>query len=227
MVLASVVALSFTQNYGKIDDLPIVLNPNFKYFTKDPVTGHQKPFLWEVTYTKGPNDDAFIRHDVVDGEECLGLHIYQDGVNDTYSWASIHVKQGLRGYAASRFLRSRLSLWVYPTYSYACDPLSKEPWNVFGIEINDGRNLLWLIFSDGPEGSYQIRNHRIVLVNAPLNRWTYVQIDISSLYREAGWEEPKDLSFILIVGATKEMRGNYAGFYRGLNIETAATQPRM
>lgn len=219
IVLASIAAASFYQSYGKTNDYPIILNPKFKYFTKDPITGDQKPFLWEVTYTIGPNDSAFIRHDVIEGKECLGLHVYQDGANDTYSWANIHVKQALRGQTASRFFSSKIGLWVYPTFSYAQDPNSKEPGNVFGIEINDGKHLLWFIFSDSPSGFYQLRNHRIVLVNAALNQWTHVQIDVLSHYKQAGWEEPSDLSFILISGATKATPGNYAGYYSELNIE--------
>jgi len=221
IALASIVTVSFLQSYGTTGDYPVALNPKFKYFTKDPITGGQKPFLWEVTYTEGPNDLAFIRHDVVDGEECLGLHVYQDGANDTYSWANIHVKQALRGQTASKFFRSKLAVWVYPTFSFVHDPVSKEPRNVFGIEINDGTHLLWFIFSDGPNDSYQIRNHRIILANTPLNQWTHVQIDVLSQYRQAGWEEPSDLSFILISGATKTTPGNYAGYYRDLSIETA------
>ena len=141
-VLASIAAASFYQSYGETNDYPVILNPRFKYFTKDPA-GDQKPFLWEVTYTVGPNDSAFIRHDVVEGKECLGLHVYQDGANDTYSWANIHVKQALRGQTASRFLRSEIGLWVYPTFGFVQDPNSKEPRNVFGIEVNDGNHLIW------------------------------------------------------------------------------------
>lgn len=220
IVLGTIVGASFHQNYGKANDYPIVLNSKFKYFTRDSTTGDQKPFLWEVTYTKGPDDSAFVRHDVVEGKECLGLHVYQDGANDTYDWANVHVKQALRGQAATRFISSKIGLWVYPTFSFVQDPNSKEPRNVFGIEVNDGNHLIWYIFSDSPNGSYRLRNHMIVMVNAPLNAWTHVQIDVLSHYRQAGWEEPSDLSFILITGATKITPGNYASYYRDLNIET-------
>ena len=219
VILAGLVVISFYQNYGKADDYPLILNPKFKYFTSDPETGGTKPFLWEVTYTTGPNDIAYISHDTVEGQQCLGLHVYQDGDNDSYTWANVHVKQTLKGDAVSKLFRYRTEMWIYPTFSFVQDPVSKEPWNVFGLEINDGKHLMWFVFSDGPGGAYQLRNHRIVLVHAPLNRWSKIQIDISRQYAEVGWEEPSDLSFILIAGATKMMPGNYAGFYQEILAE--------
>jgi hypothetical protein len=214
LILAGIVVISFHQNYGKADDYPLILNPKFKYLTRDPETGGTKPFLWEVTYTKGPNDIAYINHDTVEGQQCLGLHVYQDGANDSYTWANVHVKQTLKGDAVSRLFKYQIEMSVYPTFSFVQDPISKEPWNVFGLEINDGEHLVWFVFSDGPGGSYQLRNHRIVLVPAPLNRWSGIRIDVSEQYTAAGWKEPSDLSFILICGATKMAPGNYAGFYQ-------------
>jgi len=219
LIVSAMVGVSFYQSYGKSNDYPLILNPKFKYFTRDPMTGGYRPFLWEVTYTEGPNDMTFIRHDVVEGEECLGLHVYQDGANDTYSWATIHVKQTFRGEAVSRLFRSRIGMRVYPTFSFVQDPVSKEPRNVFGLEINDGTHLIWFIFADSPEEVYQLRNHRIVIVPAPLNQWSNIEIDVAHQYLEAGWEKPNDLSLILISGATKVTYGNYAGYYKELHVE--------
>ncbi len=222
LVLSSIVAAKFQQDYGSADDYPLILNPKFKYFTRDPMTGEYKPFLWEAAYTKGPNDLTFLRHDLVGGRECLGLHVYQDGANDSYSWATIHVKQTLRGEAVSRLFGSWIGIWAYPTFRFAQDPISKEPWNVFGLEINDGKHLIWFVFSDHASGVYNLRNHRIVLVDAPLNQWSYIKMDVASHYSEAGWESPDDLSLILITGATKMDPGNRAGFYGEIQVEGKA-----
>lgn len=215
-----IIGISFFQNFGKAQDFPIILNPKFKYFTKDPQTEMQRPFLWEATYTLGPSDSAFLRRDIVADNECLGLHLYQDGANDTYAWATIHVKQAIRGPDVSRLLKSDVSFWIYPTFSFVYDINSKEPWNVFGIEVNDGTHMIWFIFSDSAEQKYQLRNHRIVHTKLPLNQWSYVELDIAKEYAEAGWEEPSDLSFILICGATKITPGNYVGYIREINVYT-------
>ncbi|WP_455278439.1 hypothetical protein [[Eubacterium] cellulosolvens] len=215
-----IIGISFFQNLGKAQDFPLILNPKFKYFTKDSQTEMQKPFLWEATYTLGPNDSGFLRRDMVSDNECLGLHLYQDGSNDTYAWATIHVKQAIRGPDVSRLFRSDVSFWIYPTYSFVHDINSKEPRNVFGLEVNDGTHIIWFIFSDCAEQTYQLRNHRIVHKNAPLNQWSYVELDIGEEYAKAGWEEPSDLSFILICGATKITPGSYAGYFREINVYT-------
>ena len=215
-----IIVISFFQNLGKAQDFPLILNPKFKYFTKDSQTGLQRPFLWEVTYTLGPNDSVFLRRDNVADNECLGLHLYQDGANDTYAWTTIHVKQAIRGEDVSRLFRSDVSFWIYPTFSFVYDINSKEPRNVFGLEVNDGTHMIWFIFSDSAEQTYQLRNHRIVHINLPLNQWSYVELDLSNEYSKAGWEEPSDLSFILICGATKMTPGNYAGYFREINVYT-------
>ena len=215
-----IIGISFFQNIGKAQDSPLILNPKFKYFTKDSQTKMQKPFLWEATYTLGPNDSGFLRRDIVSDNECLGLHLYQDGSNDTYAWATTHVKQAIRGSDVSRLFRSDVSFWIYPTYSFVYDMNSKEPWNVFGLEVNDGTHIIWFIFSDSAEQTYQLRNHRIVHRNIPLNQWSHVELDIGEEYAKAGWEEPSDLSFILICGATKITPGNYAGYFREINVYT-------
>ena len=219
VVLALVVGAKFHQDYGKADDYPLILNPKFKYFTRDPMTGDYKPFLWEAAYTGGPKDLTFLRHDTVEGRECLGLHVYQDGANDSYSWATIHVKQTLRGEAVTRLFSSRIGVSIYPTFRFAQDPVSREPWNVFGLEINDGKHLMWFVFSDQAGSVYSLRNHRIVLVSARLNQWSYTRIDIAGHYSEAGWEKPDDLSLILIAGATKMDSGNRAGYYGEIRLE--------
>ncbi|MEM3596137.1 MAG: hypothetical protein QXL25_06065 [Candidatus Bathyarchaeia archaeon] len=220
LILALLVATaSFYQSLGEDIAYPMILNPKFKYLTRDQVTGGYKPFLWEVTYTKGPKDYAYTRHDTVEGLECLGLHVYQDGANDSYNWASIHVKQVLRGESISRLFESIIDVWVYSNFSFARDPMSNEPWNVFGLEINDGRNMVWVIFSEGPDEVYQLRNHRIIIMSTPLKHWSKRQIDLDKIYSDAGWERPEDLSLILICGATKMVSGKYSGYIKEIHIE--------
>lgn len=204
--------------YGQAYKPPILLNTKFKLFTLDPETNSSRPLLWIVVYNKGPGDLAFIREDVVGGEKCLGLHVYQDGANDTYDWVSVHVKQKLVGKSVERLFKARIGLWVYPTFSYVYYGETGDPRNAFGVEINDGTHLLWFIFSDKNAGVYQLRNHRIVVIEAPLNQWSYVEIDVGEEYRKAGWEVPRDAFFILLVGATKHDPGWRAGFFKEILI---------
>jgi hypothetical protein len=222
VILISTVA--YQAYYGMGERPPILLNTKFKLFTKDPYTDGLKPYLWDVVYYKGPNDTAFTRPDVVGDVACLGLHVYQDGVNDTYDWATIHVKQELRGSAVERMLQGKLHVWVYPTFSYKYYEETGDPRNVFGLEINDGRHILWYVFSDVNQGVYQVKNHRIVVVETPLNQWSHKEIDVGAEYREAGWEPPKDLSLILILGATKHDPGWRAGYFKEISVTEGEVQ---
>ena len=214
-----IILLSFYQLYGQEYEGPVIVNSKFKYFTRDPLTNDTKPYLWESAYFKGPNDDVFIRQDIVEGYECLGMHVSQDGANDTYDWATIHVKQRIRGRSLDRILVGRVGVWAYPTFTYEFDERTKEPENVFGIEINDGENILWFVFSDSENQSYKLRNHEIVIIYTPLNEWSYRELDIAQQYKDAGWRLPKDISFILITGDTRIHPGNFSSYFREIIVE--------
>ena len=214
-----IITISFFQLYGEEYQEPVVFNSKFKYFTKDPITNGSKPLLWETSYFKGPNDSVLIREDIVEGHKCLGLHVYQDGANDTYDWTTLHVKQRIRGNAMNQILNKKIGVWTYPTFTYRYNEISKEPENVFGIEINDGSKIFWFVFSNSEHKIFNLRNHRIVVISTPLNEWSYVEIDLAQHYKEAGWKLPDDVSLILICGATKIWPGIYSGFFREIVIE--------
>jgi hypothetical protein len=147
------------------------------------------------------------------------MHIYQDGANDTYDWATIHIKQPIRGNALERMLEKKVGVWVYPTFPYIYDEIEKDPRNVFGIEINDGEHIIWFVFSNHPDQTYTLRNHRIVIIDTPLNEWSYREINIAEQYIEAGWELPEDISFIFITGATKVLEGNFSGYVKEIIVK--------
>ncbi len=214
-----IILISFYQLYGQEYEEPAIFNSKFKYFTKDSLTNSSKPLLWETAYFKGPNDAVSVREDIVDGENCLGLHVYQDGVNDTYDWATLHVKQRIRGNSLKGILDGKLGVWTYPTFNYKYNNISKEPETVFAVEINDGSKIFWFIFSDSEEQIYNLRNHRIIVIKTPLNQWSYREIDIAQYYRDAQWDLPTDISFIFVCGSTKIWPGNYSGYFKEIIIQ--------
>jgi len=144
--------------------------------------------------------------------------VYQDGASDAYAWATVHVRQNLRGRATRQILEGVLEMWVYPTFLHGRYPDSGHPKNVFGVEINDGTNILWIIFTDQPNEVYQIGLHRIVIVSTPLNQWSHREVRIGKYYSEAGWLLPSEVALILLVGATKGFPGEYAGFFQEIRV---------
>ena len=208
----------FTQMYGSTSDPPAIINPRFKYWTTDQVWKFKKPYRWEVSPLIGPRDDAFIRLDEVSGKTCLGMYISQDGEIDQYLWATIHVRQNLGGRATKQLYDGTLGVWVYPTFLHERYPESGHPKNVFGIEINDGTNIMWFVFSQQPNVTYSLRRHQVVVISTPLNAWSYREIQIERYYTEAGWKRPSEVALILLVGATRDAGGQYTGFVQSLAV---------
>jgi hypothetical protein len=213
----------FTQLYGTTLEPPAIVNPRFKYWTVDPTWKFRKPLGWEVSLLIGPGDEAFPLQDDVDGRFCLGMHVYQDGGDDSHLWATLHVRQNLNRRATQKLLEGTLGVWVYPTFLHERYPWSGHPKNVFGIEINDGTNVLWIVFSQQRNEIYQISGHQIVIIDTPLNRWSYREVQIGKYYASVGWKLPSEVALIFLVGATKgagglTIRGWYAGFVQEVKV---------
>jgi len=219
LICISMIAILFTRLYGVAPESPAIANPRFKYWTIDPVTRLMKPLMWEVSLLMGPNDRGFLQRDIVGGQAGMGLHVYQDGMSDAFAWATIHVRQNLRGRATKQLLEGVLETWVYPTFAHGRYSDSGHPKNVFGVEINDGNNMLWIVFSHQPDEVYQIGRHRIVIVSTPLNQWSHRELRIGKYYSEAGWPFPSDVALILLVGATRGFPGQCAGFFREIFVK--------
>jgi len=219
LICVLIASVAFYRYYGQPVEQPILLNSRFKYFTKDPETNLTSPYLWEVVYYKGEGDRAYLRRDTVGEVPCLGMHVYQDGVNDTNVWATIHLKQMIGGKQLTRLFDSKIGVWVYPTFPYIYDKETENPENVFGIEINDGVHIIWFIFSDQPVEPYTLKSHHIIVVPTPLNEWSYRELDIKKVYEDQGWPVPEGISFIAILGATRSLKGEFAGFVREIVVK--------
>lgn len=218
LICAALILNAYVQDYGHGYEAPPLLNTTFRYWTLVPGTNETKPYLWETDFLKGPLDRLWLAEDTVDGESALGMHVYQDGLNDTFDWAMLHVRQDLRGNAASKVFQNSIGIWAYPTFPYHPDPVNSNPRNAFGIEINDGTHIIWFIFSPGEPAFYEFKLHRIIVIPTPLNQWSYREINVKAQYEEAKWAFPGSFSFILISGATKLDPGTYAGYFRSVNV---------
>lgn len=218
-----VLTAAYATYYGQVFQPSPLLNTNLKFWTNDPITNITKPYLWELDLIKGTTDNISIYPINYEGRQSMATRIIRPE-NSSTVWATVHVRQDLRGSGLSAILRSRISLWVYPTFQYWYDQNSKNPEGAFGIEINDGTNLIWYVFADAPGQVFQLPHHRIVLVQAPLNEWSLREIDIADQYRQSGWDNPESLSFILIMGVTSGHPGNWVGYFSGLRVDVGPLQ---
>lgn len=218
------VSLSFMSLYGQVFEPSPLLNTNIKFWTIDPTNNVTTPYLWQVDIIKGPHDNISIYQTEIANRQSLGLNLSRSNQNNTGVWTTVHVRQDVHGQALDALFRSPVYLWVYPTFDYRYDPNFKNPENTFGVEINDGTNLLWYVFADNQSQVFQLPHHRIVLMQTPLNTWSLRELDIGTQFQEAGWKEPESLSFILILGTTWIHSGTWWGYFSGLNVNVT---PRL
>ena len=216
-----VISAAFASYYGQVFQPSPLLNSNMKFWTFDPATNSTEPYLWQIDVIKNPADNVSVYRTVVANRSGVALWVYRSNENGSSVFTTVHLRQDLHGQALDTAFNSTISLWVFPTFSYWYDLRYKNPENVFGIEINDGVNLVWYVFADDQSQVFQFPHHRIVVIQTPLHVWSYRTINIAHEYAEAGWKKPESLSFILILGTTNIYPGNWVGYFSGLSVQTA------
>jgi len=218
------VSFSFTSFYGQVFEPSPLMNTNMKFWTIDPTNNITRPYLWQVDIIKGPHDNVSIYQTEIANRQALALNLSRSNDNNTGVWTTLHVRQDVHGQALDAIFRSKISLWVFPTLRYKYDSNLFNPENTFGVEINDGTNLLWYVFSDEPSRVFQLPHHRIVLTQTSLETWSLRDLDIGKQFQAAGWKEPQSISFILILGTTGLHPGILWGFFSGLTVNLSPRQ---
>jgi hypothetical protein len=167
--------------------------PNPEYLFWD--TYENTPIHWGLVDSPSGSGKVSLVHQ--DGREILKLELEarSEGINkvSVKNWVPLPL--------------SPFGIWLY------WDPPSDDPSTVaYGLEIDDGEHLLWLLYGgvhySGPlaEGQY-IVHHSI-----PPRTWVYQEIDIPAAYAQAGWRLP-DLEL--------------AAGYRGLDVDLRMIDLRL
>jgi len=217
-------SFSFIIYYGQVFEPPPLLNPNMQYWTIDPTKNITTPYLWTIDLIEGPTDNASVFRAVVGGRNAVGLRVIRTNANNSQIWTTVHLRQDVRGQGLNAIFHANISLDVFPTFQYLYNPDTKNPENAFGVEINDGTNLIWYIFADEPSRIVQLPHHRIILTQTPLNAWSTRTLRIASQYAAAGWNNPVSISFTLIIGTTWLHLGNWVGYFSNLSVTVPPIQ---
>ena len=222
----SVLATSFAfiAYYGQIFQPAPLLNTNMEYWTIDPAKNITTPYLWTIDLIEGPTDNVSVFQAVVEGRSALGLRVIRTNANNSQIWTTAHVRQDVHGPSLAAIYHANITLGVFPTFQYLYNPNTRNPENAFGVEINDGTNLIWYIFADEPSQTVQLPHHRIILTRTPLNIWSNRTLNISSQYAAAGWEKPVSISFTFIIGTTWLHLGNWVGYFSNLLVTVPPIQ---
>jgi hypothetical protein len=212
------VSSAFIVYYGQVFQAPPILNTNMDYWTIDPTKNITTPYLWTIDLIQDPTDNVSVYQTVMAGQKAIALHIERTSTNNSQIWTTIHVRQDLHGQALDAIFRSNISLDVFPTFRYWYNLDTNNPENVFGVEINDGTNLIWFVFADEPSQVFQLPHHRIILTQTPLNVWSQRSMNIADQYAAAGWKKPVSISFTLIIGTTWLHPGDWVGYFSNLSV---------
>ena len=212
--------------YGQVFEPSPLLNPNMQLWTIDPIKNITTPYLWTIDLIRGPTDNVSVYQADVGGRQAIALRVERSNPNDSQIWTTVHVRQDLRGQALESIFHSNITLDVFPTFQYLYDANTKNPENTFGVEINDGTNLVWYVFADERSEIVQLPHHRIILTQTPLNVWSTREINIASEYAAAGWKKPVSISFTLILGTTWLHLGNWVGYFSDLSVAVPPLQTR-
>jgi hypothetical protein len=218
------VSFSFMSFYGQVFEPSPLMNTNMKFWTNDPTNNITRPYLWQVDIIKGPHDNVSLHQTEMANRQALEMKLSRSNVNNTQVWTTLHVRQDIHGQALGAIFTSEISLWVFPTMHYRYDDKLHNPENTFGVEINDGTNLLWYVFSDEASQVFQLSHHRIVLMETPLDTWSLRQLDIGKQFQAAGWKQPESISFTLILGTTQIYLGTFQGYFSGLTVNVRQRQ---
>jgi hypothetical protein len=218
------ISSAFIVFYGQVFQPPPLLNTNMKFWTVDPTKNILTPYLWTIDLIQGSTDNVTVYQTQIADRSAIALRVIRNNPNNSEVWTTVHVRQDLRGQALEEIFNSKIMLDVYPTFPYWYNPTSNNPENVYGVEINDGTNLLWYVFADQPSEVFQLPHHRIVLTQTPLNTWSTREIDIASQFEAAGWKMPQSISFTLILGSTWLHPGDWVGYFTGLTVNVAPFQ---
>jgi hypothetical protein len=217
-------SIAFVAYYGEVFQPPPLLNTNMQYWTIDPTKNITTPYLWTIDLIQGPTDNVSVFQAVVAGRTALGLRVIRSNANNSQIWTTVHVRQDVHGQALNAIFNANITLDVFPTFQYLYNPNTKNPENAFGVEINDGTNLIWYLYADEPSQTVQLPHHRIILTQTPLNVWSTRTLSISSQYAAAGWPRPVSISFTFIIGTTWLHLGNWVGYFSNLSVTVPTIQ---
>jgi hypothetical protein len=191
-----------------LPESPVIVNQRFDRWTGDPVTSEAEPLGWTVMGLARSRIGPTLRiaRATVAGRQALAFRIGDE--SPSRAWQGIGVQQDINDPArVARLFAGGFTISVYPTFSYTAHDLpgsAGTPGDIIGIQIYADARLLWIMFSDADIGRRVQSSGAVVVLHAPLNRWSSHHIDLSAIYRSLGWQQPQEMTLSLIAGTSRE-----------------------
>jgi len=191
-----------------------IFNGNFEHWVR--TEGMAAPLGWNPILIKGEGDKAIIHEDYIAGKKCVALDIYEDGEKfDETDSTHAGISQKIS------FPQGKIAVEVFPRVNTTTtETLALGP----GIHFMDGDGHACIIgFSDEVDTETIIRSEdgkrTLVFKPAQLQQWSEHTIDLPAYWSHAGWQQPTEVTVLLVVSAYYTNPGYYAFCVAGIEME--------
>jgi 4-amino-4-deoxy-L-arabinose transferase-like glycosyltransferase len=181
-----------------------IFNGNFEQWVR--TEEMEVPLGWNPTLIKSEGDEAIIREADIAGKKCVALDVYEDGekygeTDSTHAGISQKIS----------FPQSKITVEVYPRVNTTTtETLALGPC-IYFID-RDGHACI-IGFSDEVDTETIIRSEDgkriLVFQPAQLNQWSEHTIDLAAYWSHAGWQQPTEVTMLLVVSAYYTNPGYY------------------
>ena len=191
-----------------------IFNGNFEHWVR--TEDMAAPLGWNPILIKGEGDKAFIHEDYIAGKKCVALDIYEDGEKfDETDSTHAGISQKIS------FPQGKIAVEVFPRVNTTTtETLALGP----GIHFMDGDGHACIIgFSDEVDTETIIRSEdgkrTLVFKPAQLQQWSEHTIDLPAYWSHSGWQQPTEVTVLLVVSAYYTNPGYYAFCVAGIEME--------
>jgi hypothetical protein len=191
-----------------------IFNGNFEQWVR--TEDMTVPLGWNPALIRGEGDEAIIHEDYIAGKECVAFDIYEDGEKyDETDSTHAGISQKIS------FPQSKIKVEVFPRVNTTTtETLALGP----GIHFIDGDGHACVIgFSDEVDTETIIRSEdgkrMLVFKPAQLHQWSEHSIDLPAYWSHAGWQQPTEVTVLVVVSAYYTNPGYCTFCVAGIEME--------
>jgi len=193
-----------------------IFNGNFEHWVRTEEMA--VPLGWNPTLISAEGDEANIRETDIAGKKCVGFDVYEDGekygeTDSTHAGISQKIS----------FPQSKITVEVFPRVNtMTTETLALGPCIHF---IDRDGHACIIGFSDEVDTETIIRSEDgkriLVFKPAQLHQWSEHTIDLSAYWSHAGWQQPTEVTVLLVVSAYYTNPGYYTLYIAGVETNDA------
>jgi len=181
-----------------------IFNGNFEHWVRTEEMA--APLGWNPILIKGEGDEAIIREAYIAGKKCVAFDIYEDGekydeIDSTHAGISQKIS----------FPQSKITVEVFPRVNTTTTETLVLGPSIHFID-RDGHACI-IGFSDEVDTETMIRSEDgkriLVFKPAQLHQWSQHTIDLLAYWSHAGWQQPTEVTVLLVVSAYYTNPGYY------------------